>query len=107
MKTLFNRIIGETALFGIVFFPWMLVFAPAFLTGCTDNQRTKAFGGSMTVQIPCDQQVFDVTWKGEDLWYATQPAPSDWKPAQKRFTEYSSYGVIEGEVVLNESRCGS
>jgi len=81
--------------------------AAALLTSCTDNQRTKAFGGSMSVQIPCDQQVFDVTWKGEDLWYATQPAPSDWKPAQKRFTEYSSYGMIQGEVVLNESRCGA
>ena len=77
------------------------------LLACTDNQRTKAFGGTMTVQIPCDQQVFDVTWKGENLWYATQPAGSDWKPVQKRFTEYSSYGVIQGEVVLNESRCGS
>ena len=81
------------------------------LLACTDNQRTKAFGGSMSVQIPCDQQVFDVTWKGEDLWYATQPAPSDWKPVQKRFTqkrftEYSSYGMIQGEVVLHESRCG-
>ena len=107
MKTLFNRIIGETALFGIVLCPVALIFLPALFMGCTDNQRTKAFGGSMSVQIPCDQQVFDVTWKGEDLWYATQPAPSDWKPAQKRFTEYSSYGMIQGEVVLNESRCGS
>jgi hypothetical protein len=77
------------------------------LTGCTDNQRTKAFGGSMSVQIPCDQQVFDVTWKGEDLWYATQPAPSDWKPGVKRFVEYSSYGLIQGEVTLTESRCAS
>jgi len=77
------------------------------LIACTDNQRTKAFGGSMSVQIPCDQQVFDVTWKGVSLWYATQPAPSDWKPSQKRFTEYSSYGMIQGEVTLTEIRCGS
>lgn len=107
MKTLFNRIIGETALFGIVLCPVALIFLPALFMGCTDNQRTKAFGGSMSVQIPCDQQVFDVTWKGEDLWYATQPAPSGWTPQMKRFTEYSSYGMIQGEVVLNESRCGS
>ncbi len=77
------------------------------MVGCTDNQRTKAFGGSMSVQIPCDQQVFDVTWKGEDLWYATQPAPSGWTPQAKRFTEYSSYGMIQGEVALTDSRCGS
>ena len=77
------------------------------LLACTDNQRSRAFGGTMTVQIPCDQQVFDVTWKGEDLWYATQPAPSDWKPEQKRFTEYSSYGLVQGRAVLMESRCSS
>ena len=77
------------------------------LLACTENQRSRALSGTMEVKVPCDQSVFDVTWKGEDLWYATQPAPSDWKPSQKRFTEYSSYGVIEGEVVLNESRCGS
>jgi hypothetical protein len=77
------------------------------LIACTDNQRTKAFGGSMSVQIPCDQQVFDVTWKGEDLWYATQPAGQGWRPETKRFAEYSSYGMIQGEVILTESRCGS
>ena len=77
------------------------------LIACTDNQRTKVFGGEMNIPVPCDQVVFDVTWKGENLWYATQPARPDWRPEQKRFTEYSSYGVIEGEVILNESRCGS
>lgn len=77
------------------------------LLACTDNQRSKAHGGAMRIDVPCDQQVFDVTWKGENLWYATQPARPDWRPEQKRSTEYSSYGVIEGEVILNESRCGA
>jgi len=77
------------------------------LFACTDNQRSRAFGGTMEVKVPCDQVVFDVTWKGEDLWYATQPAGQGWRPETKRFLEYSSYGIIEGEVVLRESRCGS
>ena len=77
------------------------------LLACTDNQRTKAFGGTMRISVPCDQVVFDVTWKGEDLWYATQPAGQGWRPETKRFAEYSSYGVIQGEVILTESRCGS
>ena len=59
----------------------------------------------MEINVPCDQVVFDVTWKGENLWYATQPAGSGWRPEAKRFVEYSSYGLIEGEVVLRESRC--
>jgi len=75
------------------------------LLACTDNQRTKVFGGTMTVQVPCDQVVFDVTWKGESFWYATQPAGVGWHPEKKRFVEHSSFGVVEGEVVLVESRC--
>ena len=75
------------------------------LIACTDNQRAKVLGGTMTVNIPCDQQVFDVTWKEENLWYATQPATQGWTPQTKRFVEYSSYGVMQGEVLLVESRC--
>lgn len=77
------------------------------LLACTENQRTKAFGGTMEVKLPCDQVVFDVTWKGEDLWYAIQPAPQGWSPSTKIFREYSSYGMIEGQVNLIESRCSS
>ena len=77
------------------------------LLACTDNQRSKAFGGTMEIRVPCDQSVFDVTWKGEDFWYATQPAGPGWNPSTKTFREYSSYGVIEGTVNLVESRCSS
>ena len=77
------------------------------LLACTDNQRSKAFGGTMEIKVPCDQVVFDVTWKGEDLWYATQPAAQDWRPSTKIFREYSSYGMIEGQVNLVESRCST
>ena len=54
------------------------MIALLLLLSCTDNQRAKVLGGSMAVQAPCDQQIFDVTWKGENLWYATQPAPVGW-----------------------------
>jgi hypothetical protein len=77
------------------------------LLACTDNQRSKVFGGTMEIKVPCDQVVFDVTWKGEDFWYATQPAAQGWSPSTKSFREHSSYGMIEGQVNLIESRCGS
>ena len=77
------------------------------LLACTDNQRAKVIGGTMEIRVPCDQVVFDVTWKGEDFWYATQPAGQGWNPTTKTFREYSSYGVIEGQVNLVESRCSS
>jgi hypothetical protein len=72
-----------------------------------DNQLARSFGGTMDITVPCGQQVFDVTWKGDSVWYATQPAPESWAPATKSFKEYSTLGMIEGEVVLHESHCGS
>lgn len=36
-----------------------------------------------------------------------QPPRPDWRPETKRFVEYSSYGLIESEVLLIESRCGA
>ena len=83
------------------------MIALLLLLSCTDNQRAKVLGGSVSVQVPCDQQVFDVTWKDENLWYATQPAGASWRPEKKVFTEYSSYGIVQGQVVLLESRCSS
>ncbi len=77
------------------------------LLACTDNQRSRAFGGTMEIKVPCDQSVFDVTWKGENLWYAVQPGRENWVPERKHFKEYSSYGMVEGEVILVESRCSS
>lgn len=75
------------------------------LLACTDNQRSKVWGGTMEIRVPCDQVVFDVTWKGDSFWYATQAARIDWRPERKRFVESSPLGIVEGEVILVESRC--
>lgn len=86
-------------------FAILLTLLAFSMTACTENQRAREFGGEMTVQVPCDQVVFDVTWKGEDLWYATQPARPDWRPERKTFSEAASFGLVEGRVTLVESRC--
>ena len=80
-------------------------FALLTLTACTDNTRAKTFGGTMEVRVPCDQVVFDVTWKEVNFWYATQPAGPGWQPQTKVFMEHSSLGLVEGEVKLIESKC--
>jgi hypothetical protein len=86
-------------------FAVLLTLLAFTMAACTQNQRAREFGGEMIVKVPCDQVVFDVTWKGEDLWYATQPARADWRPERKTFAEASSFGLIEGQVTLVESRC--
>jgi hypothetical protein len=74
--------------------------------GCNSQLGARHNGGTFEVRVPCDQVVFDVTWKGDSLWYATQSPGPNWAPETKRFRESSLLGVLEGEVVLIESRCG-
>jgi len=38
MKKFINRVIAESALFGIVLFPVALIFVPALFMGCSDTE---------------------------------------------------------------------
>ncbi|OGH86992.1 MAG: hypothetical protein A2301_01655 [Candidatus Magasanikbacteria bacterium RIFOXYB2_FULL_40_13] len=75
------------------------------LCSCTANCRAKNFGGKMAIDLPCDQKLFDVTWKEDNLWYAMRPMADDEKPETYRFVEESSLGAMEGTVIFHESRC--
>lgn len=71
--------------------------------GCTENARTKVLGTTQTIQVPKGQKVFDVTWKGEDLWYATRPFREGEVPETCTFHAKTSYGMFEGTVIFTES----
>jgi len=80
------------------------VLALVSLVGC-ENTLTRKYGGSMTVSIPCDQKVMNVTWKQDDMWYLTRPMDLSEDPSILTFKEKSVYGALEGQVILTESRC--
>ena len=56
---------------------FILIVASALLYGCTENQRARSFGGSMTIELPQGTDFVDATWKGETLWYITTTRPAD------------------------------
>ncbi len=74
------------------------------LSGCTQNERVKKFGGTMKIQVPKGQRVRNITWKGDDLWYSTTPMDSSYVPRIHTFQENSSFGILEGKIILIESR---
>jgi len=83
----------------------ILVFSLFFMS-CTSQQRAKTLGGNVTIEVPCDHQVFDVTWKEPNsIWFAYQPVTGSWIPVRKIFQESSSFGVLEGKVTFIERRC--
>lgn len=80
----------------------VLVLALAMM-GCTQNQRAKSFGGTATINLPKDTKLVTVTWKGEELWYLVRKRGENEKVERYEFIEDSSFGVMEGKVVLKEN----
>ena len=81
----------------------LLALSIATFTGCTQNIRARTWGGSMSVDVPADQKLVNVTWKeGGNFWVLTRNA----RPGEPRevytFKEKSSFGIAEGTVVITE-----
>lgn len=74
------------------------------LSSCTENQRAKQFGGSMTINVPKGNKVTNITWKKGDLWYSYRPFQEGEKPTTQTFVEQSNWGVMEGKVTFIESK---
>ena len=81
----------------------ILTIAVVFtLLSCTEKQRAKSFGGEFEVKLPKGEKLIEATWKNEDLWYLTRKR-RDGEPIETyRFTEDSSFGVMEGTVIFTE-----
>lgn len=74
------------------------------LSGCTENQRAKSMGGTMTVTLPAGTKFVNATWKGEELWYLTRPMHTNESAETHAFKEKSSFGIVEGTVLFVEAR---
>lgn len=84
-----------------ILFVLALVFT---FVSCTENKMSRAFGGTMTVNLPKGQKLIMATWKQTSLFYLTEPMDSGYTPKTKVFQENSSWGVIESKVLFIESR---
>lgn len=70
--------------------------------GCTENIRTKRYGGTMKVDLPAGQKLVTATWKDTELWYLTRPMRSNEVPETCTFQEKSAHGLVEGTVIFHE-----
>ena len=73
--------------------------------GCTEQNRSRAYGGTMTITLEPGDKLIEVTWKDDgNLWYLVEPMEEDYIPKTKRFVESSNWGVLEGEVIFIERK---
>lgn len=69
---------------------------------CTQNQMSRAYGGTQTMDIKAGHKVVNITWKNLDMWVLTRPMRADEVPETLTFHESSNFGVWEGTIVLRE-----
>lgn len=82
-----------------------IVLASIFiLASCTENQRTRTFGGNMTINLPKGQKLIMATWKNEDLFYLLEPMEENYSPRVKTLVEDSNWGVLESTITFIESK---
>ena len=77
----------------------LLVLTLGF-SSCTDNQMSRKFGGTETISLPAGTRLENITWKEDQLWLLTRQDTT--QPTTYTLQEKSSWGVIEGQVVIQE-----
>lgn len=83
---------------------FVLITLSLFTCGCTEQTMTREFGGDMTVHLPANVKLEEITWKDDCLWYLTRPMREDENPETHLFQESSSFGVFEGTVTIVEKK---
>jgi hypothetical protein len=82
-----------------------LILGLAMIIGsCTQNQRAKRWGGTANYDLECNKKLVEVTWKGEEMWFLTRDMREGEIAETYKFNEESSYGLLEGTVVIKECK---
>jgi hypothetical protein len=68
----------------------------------TSNWRARRMGGEVRILVAPGKKVVSATWKETSLWVLTRPMRHGESPEQYELREYSSFGVMEGRVILVE-----
>jgi hypothetical protein len=74
----------------------MILVTMVVMSSCTENVRVRHFGGTETLALKPNEKVLNVTWKDNEMWVCTQ----DTITGVVYFREKSSWGVMEGTVIL-------
>ena len=76
----------------------IFVFASLLFASCTQNQKVKHWGGSMTIDLDPGVKLVNVTWKDDNEWRLTRPMRPGEVAETYTFHEKSNYGINEGTI---------
>lgn len=74
----------------------MVAICSLVLTSCTDNVRTRMYGGKEDLVLQKNEIVVGATFKEADLWVITQ----DTVTGISYMREKSNWGILEGQITF-------
>lgn len=80
----------------------ILLLALVSTLGCTEQVRAKSFGGTLRTDLPADRKLVNVTWKEANMWVLTRPMRPEERAESYEFRESSSFGMMQGTIVITE-----
>lgn len=87
---------------------WILIIVGLFIIcgmgACSNQAKTKNFGGSMDLKLEPNQKLVEITWKDDSLWYVTKPMTEDDIAENYTFQEKDAHGLLEGTVFIYEQK---
>lgn len=74
----------------------LLIVLIAVVTLSSCNYFSKHFGGTVTVKVPVNCEVVNVTWKESSLWILYRDTTNN----SLFFVEDSNFGILNGKVIF-------
>lgn len=71
------------------------------MSSCSDNRMARKYGGVEKIELGTNQRLVNITWKGDELWVLTKEN-SQTPPSIYQFKEKSSWGILQGTVLVIE-----
>jgi hypothetical protein len=83
----------------------VIIGLAVFVWNSSSNIRARSYGGTMTIKIPKGQKLINITWKeAGSAWYLTRPMRAGEEAEVHTFQEESNFGMVEGTIVVVESK---
>lgn len=90
---------------GSFFVAALTILTALIYSGCTQNQRAFALGGTAHIQLEHGRKFVNASWEGAShLWIATRPTKPEDTVEVYEINEFSSYGLLQGKVIVSETK---
>ena len=73
-------------------------------SGCTKQRQARTLGGTDVESLPVGRKLVSVAWKRDNLWILTKPMTTNDVAETYEFNESSSWGILEGKVIIQEKK---